>query len=49
MTEQMNLFGKVCECGQTATIVQQTLYGDELYCMECYDNMVKEKEQGELK
>lgn len=49
---QLNLFGvTVCDCGQTATITQQTLFnGEEHYCKSCYDKMIedKEKKAGEI-
>lgn len=46
MTSQLNLFGvQICECGQTATITQTSIYGDDNYCKKCYDEMTKEKER----
>ena len=44
---QLNLFGVMsCDCGQTATITQQTLFnGEEHYCKPCYDKMIEEKEK----
>jgi len=48
MTEQLNLFGvRECDCGRTATVIQETIFGEEHYCQTCYNRMTEEKEREE--
>lgn len=46
-SEQLILFENRCNCGQTATLTQETIFGEEHYCDSCYNVMTEEKKEVE--